>query len=205
MNVEFPGNQSMSEKLKAPYLNYKKIIHSAGRIKIYLLLFCLLLIMSFKAVAESPDVTLKGLNGEQHHLSEYIGNGKWVVLNIWGPGCPPCIEEMPDLQNFSDANKQRAIVVGMALDFPSFGYAKNDEVAAFVEDYFIEFPILLGDANIVEKFGGGQLLGTPTTFVYEPGGKLVARQVGQVTQQLIEDFINNYESTNASATGKAGH
>lgn len=182
----------------------KLVLANIGILTVITVCF-LALILTFNAQAESPDISLEGLDGKQHHLSEYIGNGKWVVLNIWGPGCPPCIEEMPDLENFADANKQRAIVVGMALDFPSFGYAKKDEVAAFVEDYFIEFPILLGDANIVEKFGGGQLVGTPTTFVYEPGGKLVARQVGQVTQQLIEDFINNYESTNATATEKSGN
>lgn len=175
-----------------PVLTGKKIL--------CLLLLTLLSMMTVKAEAESPDVSLLGLDGQMHHLNEFIGIGKWAILNIWGPGCPPCVEEMPDLQNFSDANKEHAVVVGMALDFPSFGYAKKDEVAAFVDDYFIDFPVLLGDAKVVEKFGAGPLLGTPTTLVYEPGGKLVARQVGQVTRELIEDFIRKYAADNADVS-----
>jgi len=189
----------MFDKVKA---SYKNIIRIAYRVKIFLLRFCLLLIFTLNVQAESPDVVLQGLDGEQHHMSEYIGNGKWVVLNIWGPGCPPCVEEMPDLQNFSDTNKQHAIVVGMALDFPSFGYAKKDEVEAFVEDYFIDFPILLGGATIVIEFGGGPLLGTPTTLLYEPGGELVASQAGQITSHIIEDFIRKYKSKDAADNGQ---
>jgi len=144
--------------------------------------------------ADSPDVTLKGLDGKNHHLSEYIGKGKWVVLNVWGPNCPPCVEEMPELQNFHDAHKDKdAIVLGMALDYPSFGYAKEDEVRQFVDDYFITFPILLGDAEVVARFGGGPLQGTPTSLVYTGEGKLVAVQVGAVTQKIIEDFIAGYQ------------
>ena len=144
--------------------------------------------------AASPDVTLKGLDGKDHRLSEYIGKGKWVVLNIWGPKCPPCVEEMPELQAFHDAHHDKtAIVVGMALDYPSFGYAKIDQVAKFVDENFITYPILLGDSEIVAKFGGNPLRGTPTSLVYNRKGELVAEQVGMVTQKIIEDFISRYE------------
>ncbi len=157
----------------------------------------LLLILGFGASAgsaESPDVVLKGLDGKDHPLSDYIGRGKWVVLNIWGPKCPPCIEEVPELQVFHDGNEASAMVVGMALDYPSFGYAKIDEVRSFVEEYFITYPILLGDAEIVPRFGAGPLRGTPTTLIYNRDGRLVGQQLGQVTSRLLEDFIARQEA-----------
>lgn len=142
------------------------------------------------AFATSPNVTLEGLDGKQHHMSEYIGKGKWVVFNIWGPGCPPCLSEMPELQNLHDAHKDKdLIVVGMALDFPSFGYAVKKDVQAFVDENFITFPILLGDHTTIESMGGGSLQGTPTTLVYNPDGKLVGMQLGEINQQVVEDFI----------------
>jgi thiol-disulfide isomerase/thioredoxin len=142
------------------------------------------------AFATSPNVTLEGLDGKQHQMSEYIGKGKWVVFNIWGPGCPPCASEMPELQNLHDAHKDKdLIVVGMALDFPSFGYANRKEVQAFVDDNFITFPIVLGDHTTIESMGGGYLQGTPTTLVYNPDGKLVGMQLGEINQQVVEDFI----------------
>lgn len=151
------------------------------------------------ARAASPNVTLEGLDGKKHHLSEYIGKGKWVVFNIWGPGCPPCVEEMPELQFFHDANKDKtAIVVGAAIDFPSFGYAKKDKVKKFVDDNLISFPILLTDRTITEQIGIGVLAGTPITLIFNREGKLMTFKVGMVTRKLLEDYIRAAEAKKAS-------
>lgn len=137
------------------------------------------------------DITLKSIDDSEHMLSEYIGQGKWVILNIWGTRCPPCREEMPELVRFHDEhNPVDAIVVGIAIDFPSYGYAKKDEVIAFADDYLIDFPLLLSDANITEITGLGRLEGLPTTYVFNPVGKVVGVQVGGITKKIIEDFIN---------------
>ena len=146
--------------------------------------------VSVSSMGVDPNLMLEGLDGKQHRIDTYIGKGKWIILNIWGPRCPPCIEEMPQLQAFHDDHKDEdAIVIGMAIDFPSFGYAKMNEVNKFIELNAISYPMFLGDAQIVSRFGAGPLLGTPTTLVYSPGGELVGSQVGQVTADLIESFI----------------
>ncbi len=173
---------------------------SAGRAFCRDGLVLVVLLLSFPALpAAAPGLSLKGLDGEQHHLSEYIGQGKWVVLNVWGPKCPPCVEEMPELQLFHEEHHDKdAIVVGMALDYPSFGPAKPDEVRAFVDEYFISFPILLGSGSVVPRLGAGPLLGTPMTLLYNPEGELVARQLGAVTGELVERFIQSYRAEHGS-------
>lgn len=145
--------------------------------------------MSGNAYA-SLDIVLKSIDDSSHKLSEYIGHGKWVVLNIWGTRCPPCREEMPELVRFHDEHKDKdAIVVGIAIDFPSYGYAKQDEVISFADDYLIDFPILLSDSSITEKIGLGRLEGLPTTYLFNPNGQVVGMQVGGITQKILEDFI----------------
>ena len=142
----------------------------------------------------APDVWLEGVDGERHNLNEYIGRGKWTALNIWGARCPPCLEEMPELVHFHDDHKDsKAIVVGVAIDFPSYGYAKKDEVAQFIDDHLVEFPVLLSDASISEKIGVGRLEGLPTTYLYTPQGKLVGLQVGGITRNILEAFIEKYQ------------
>jgi thiol-disulfide isomerase/thioredoxin len=147
----------------------------------------------------SPDVVLEGLDGSQHNLNEYIGKGKWTVLNIWGVRCPPCLEEMPELIHFHDDNKDtRAIVVGVAIDFPSYGYARKQEVMEFVSEHLVDFPVLLSDASISEQIGVGLLEGLPTTYLYTPGGELVGMQVGGITGIILDRFIDNYEQKHSS-------
>jgi thiol-disulfide isomerase/thioredoxin len=150
------------------------------------------------AGAASPDVTLNDVDGKPHHFSEYIGRGQWTVLVVWGPRCPPCIDEMPDLQKFNDANKGRAGVIGVAVDFPSFGQARRDEVAGFAENYLISFPLLLGSAETFTRFGGDDLLGVPTTVIYDRTGAIVARHTGSVSRDMLERFINKWDQQEAA-------
>ncbi len=146
-----------------------------------------------KLVAGPPDLVLPDLEGQSHPLSEYIGKGKWTLVNVWGPRCPPCQEELPELVRFHDEHKDSdATVLGIALDYPSFGKPDAEEVAAFAEDYLVGYPLLLGDADKIEAFGAGPLPGMPTTFAYTPEGELVAVQTGMITAKIIEDFIRGY-------------
>jgi len=154
-------------------------------------------LLSPRSGLAAPDVWLEGLDDKRYNLNQYIGKGKWTVLNFWGTRCPPCLEEMPELVHFHDDHKDsNAIVVGVAIDFPSFGYARKNEVIAFVDDYLIDYPILLSDASIAEKIGAGMLRGLPTTYLYTPDGELAAMQVGGITRSILETFINKYESRN---------
>jgi len=149
------------------------------------------------------DIILFDTLGQKHKVSEYIGTGKWLVLNIWGTRCPPCKEEVPELVMFHDEHKNDlATVLAIAIDFPSYGYAKKDEVAAFMDDYLIEFPVLLSDSYITQALGLGTLKGLPTTFLYTPDGKLVAKQVGGVTQDILENFIRQYDIKHPPLTNK---
>jgi len=144
-------------------------------------------------MAAGDDPLLKNLQGDEQRLSDYLGKGKWILFNIWGPKCPPCLEEVSELVSFQDDHKDKdAMVVSLALDFPSFNYAKADEVATFVDEYFVNFPVLLGDAKLAERATGERLLGTPSTYLYGPSGELVAIRVGTVTQEMIENFIAKY-------------
>ena len=166
------------------------------RYRINLIILLLFSLVSMNAHA-SLDTSLNSIDDSKHKLSEYIGHGKWVVLNIWGTRCPPCREEMPELVNFHDKHKNDdAIVVGIAIDFPSYGYAKKNEVVSFADDHLIDFPILLSDSTITEKIGLGRLEALPTTYLFDPTGTLVGAQVGAITKKILENFIKKNKAAN---------
>jgi thiol-disulfide isomerase/thioredoxin len=90
-----------------------------------------------------PDLALAGLDGKEHHLSEY--RGRRVLLNFWASWCGPCLKEMPALvqaqANVGEhADKRGPIIVGIAMDDPA-------RARAFLAAHPVNYPILLGSLD----------------------------------------------------------
>jgi thiol-disulfide isomerase/thioredoxin len=145
------------------------------------LLLCLVVLP-----AAAVDMPLKGLDGKQAKLSDY--HGKWIVVNYWATWCPPCIEEMPELQAFHDEHAEsKAVVLGLNAEF-----MPAKDIQEFLDQYFISYPNFT--AGPVSNTPLGQVPGLPTTFLIAPNGDVTARQVGKVTAQMIETFIEKWEA-----------
>jgi peroxiredoxin len=143
-------------------------------------------LMAATAVAEPVDFSLPDLDGETHRLSDY--RGRWVVVNYWATWCPPCLEELPELEVFHNAySADKAVVLGVNMEDIDLTSLRR-----FVEEQFLSFPILVAGARPRELVG--QVPGLPTTFLIDPQGNLVARQVGPVTAKALERYIENYEA-----------
>lgn len=149
-------------------------------------LWCLALLLPALAGAAGPNVQLKAIDGSDRNLRDYVGQGKWTVVAIWAHDCTICKQEIHQMSFFHDAHKDKnAQVLGISID----GYARKKQVQRFITDQGLDFPNLIGDPSIVAKIGGGLFVGTPTFYVFSPTGKLLAEQVGPVTQEQVEAFI----------------
>ncbi|VAW91355.1 hypothetical protein MNBD_GAMMA21-358 [hydrothermal vent metagenome] len=143
-----------------------------------IIVFCL---VSVFAMAGEIQFTAKDVDGKQYKLSDY--KGKWVVVNYWATWCPPCLDEIPELIEFHEQyNKDTAVVLGVSYEEVDVKYLKT-----FIDEYFMSYPVLIGDISRPPPFG--PLIGLPTTYVISPEGKLVYTQVGGVTKAWLEDAI----------------
>jgi thiol-disulfide isomerase/thioredoxin len=137
------------------------------------------------AAAFAVNMPLTAPDGSVDNLNRY--QGKWLVVNYWATWCPPCIVEMPELQSFHDEHADKnAMVLGINLEQIS-----EQRLRTFLDDYFITYPIFV--AKPAQESELGLIPGLPTTFLVSPEGKVVARQVGPVTREMIEQFIENYQ------------
>lgn len=125
--------------------------------------------------------------GHTQSLDAY--KGKWVLVNFWATWCPPCLEEIPDLIALHDKySKTKLAVIGIAMD-----YRDPKQVTEFADSMFISYPIVLGDANIAAQIG--EVQGLPTSYLFNPEGKIVAYQVGALTKAAVEKYINAKKPT----------
>ncbi len=132
---------------------------------------------------QSKGFALSDTSGKKHALSQY--KGKWVIVNYWATWCPPCLEEVPDLVALYDSRKNKDVMLlGIAFD-----YQDAKEVADYVDDMLMSYPIVLGDDDVIRQIGSAEVL--PTTFIYNPRGDLVKTKRGLVTKAYLEDFIAN--------------
>ena len=140
----------------------------------------LLLALASSSWVQAADFRVTDTNGKTHTLSGY--KGKWVLVNYWATWCPPCLEEIPDLIALHGDKKNNLVVIGVAMD-----YRNAKQVTDFADGLLVDYPIVLGTPQIVRQIGPVQ--GLPTTYLYNPEGKMVAQQVGLITRAAVESYI----------------
>ncbi|WP_020167675.1 MULTISPECIES: TlpA disulfide reductase family protein [Methylotenera] len=150
-----------------------------------LVLISVIFSMSFAANGaerlQNKGFVLSDTTGKKHALSQY--KGKWVIVNYWATWCPPCLEEVPDLVALYDSRKNKDVMLlGVAFD-----YQDAKEVADYVDDMLMSYPIVLGDDEVIKQIGTAEVM--PTTYIYNPRGELVKTKRGLVTKVYLEDII----------------
>ena len=139
----------------------------------------------------APAFTLEDLNGKKVSLASY--KGKAVLINFWATWCGPCKLETPwliDLRNQYAA--QGFEVLGISADDidrddPGKLAVEKKEIARFVEQMHMPYPVLIDGGSLSKPYGG--LDDLPTSFFIDRSGIVVATQVGITAQDEIEANI----------------
>jgi thiol-disulfide isomerase/thioredoxin len=132
--------------------------------------------------ASAESFVFKDMQGQEQRLQDY--RGKWVLVNFWATWCPPCLEEIPDLIGLHEAHKNKdLVVIGVVLD------STRESVVEFVAKKKINYPIVFGDYDLAAQVGEVEAL--PTSYLYDPTGKLVSYQQGMVTRSSVETYVKS--------------
>ena len=129
----------------------------------------------------APDFSLPRLGAAEQRLSDLRGTP--VVINFWATWCPPCVEEMPLLDQAAAKYSGKMVVLGVNSGEGA------DLVQPFLDKYDITFPILLDQTERVTDLY--YVRNFPVTFFVDADGVLRAQHIGI----LREDMLSRYLST----------
>lgn len=115
------------------------------------------------------DLTLQTPSGTMASLSQYVGHGRYVLLDFWASWCPPCQRQTPYLkQLYRRYGNDRFSMVGISLDtdrdawlsyvrenqmtWPQLGDPKgwdSDAILSYVIQGIPHFVLIAPDGTIV--------------------------------------------------------
>jgi thiol-disulfide isomerase/thioredoxin len=123
-----------------------------------------------------------------------VGGGSWdldaqhgrvVVLNFWGPWCPPCRVEAPDFSAVAKETKADGVeFMGVAVR------DSEQNVAAFLKDQQISYPSLFDrPGKTVQRFRDLRVAGFPFTIIVDKQGRVAAVYVSALLRQDIQPVV----------------
>lgn len=119
---------------------------------------------------KAPDFALKNSKGETVRLSSF--ENKVIILNFWATWCGPCRREIPGFVDlYNNYNEKGLEIIGVSVDQNGW-----DAVKPFVENYKINYPILIFNHKVIMDYGG--IRGIPTTFIINREGQIIEKIVG---------------------------
>jgi peroxiredoxin len=129
--------------------------------------------------AFAPEFALKSVSGDTVHLSDF--RGKVVLVNFWAVWCPPCLQEMPAIQNVHENYGEQVVVLGV-----NTGDTRQDALR-FMDDLGLSFDVVLDSNYEVENLY--RVRGLPSTFFIDPNGVIQIQHIGFMEESLLMGYL----------------
>lgn len=134
--------------------------------------------------AEAPGFAGTTVDGEELSLSDYTGQGNYVLLDLWASWCGPCKKFMPKVREVYDAYSCKGLVV--------LGVNVNDDPAKardFIANSDMQWDVLITEGDTVLKLYNCS--GIPSCYLISPDGIIL--EAGVHPMQLKETIKKYFE------------
>lgn len=121
-------------------------------------------------IADTEFINVR--TGEVNRLSDI--NSEYVIINLWGTFCPPCIRELPDLMRVEEQYKEKLTVVALSNENP-------DKIVKFLQER--EAPSIVGSTLDKNWMNPEEFL---PVSIFIKDNVVVDKRFGQLTHEEIE-------------------
>jgi len=130
------------------------------------------------------DFTLKDMNNRSVKLADF--KGKVLVVDFWATWCGPCKLEIPGFIEMQAKYGPRGLqFVGIQVE------DKPELLKPFVDEFKINYPVLLGSEREDVQDAFGPMYGIPVTVVIGRDGKICRKHTGMASHEQFEREIKS--------------
>lgn len=135
----------------------------------------------------APPFTIELYSTNDHSEQEEFNledqKGTPTFVNFWFPSCPPCVAEMPQLNNFYSQHKNDVDVVAIQL----IGLDSKEDGQKFVKEKNIHFAV--GPDEIGKISIDYQINVYPTTIFIDSAGKIADYWQGEINSRELKEKL----------------
>lgn len=131
----------------------------------------------------APNFTISDVEGNTVSLADF--RGKPVFINFWASWCPPCIEEMPYIEEaYTKYKDEIAFLMINVIETDTMS-----DMQAFMQENNYTFPVQLDNKNLVTDLY--QVFGFPTSFFIDKNGVVADKVAGGMSEPMLNLLLQN--------------
>lgn len=122
--------------------------------------------------------------GKVTKLSDYVGKGKYVLVDFWASWCGPCKAEIPNLiEVYNKYKGDKFMVLGVAT------WDKPAATLKAIEQLGIPYPQMLNAQKAGSDAYG--IMGIPQIILFGPDGTILKRDLrGEQIEKVVSQYLS---------------